>query len=230
MLSQEAAGRVTIASIYSIGLYYVNQFVKRHQDESPGTMVHVDYQTPAGVYAMVESDQADFGLVSYPKKSRSISMIPWWDEPMLLACSPHHPLSRLPSIELGNLSGQRMIGFSTDLQIRRELDRVLNSARVQVEMEMEFDNIETLKRAIEIHSGSSILPEPTVRREVESGALVGVPIVGARLERPVGIIRRRGRVLGTAAQHFLELLLRETPPQGNRLTPPTELLAVAADP
>ena len=229
MLCQEVAGRVTIASIYSIGLYYMNRFVERHREQAPGTLVHLDYQTPAGVYAMVEADQADFGLVSYPKKSRTINMIPWWDEPMLLVCSPQHPLSRMSSITLRDLAGQRMIGFSTDLQIRRELDRTLHAARVQVDMEMEFDNIETLKRAIEIHAGSSVLPEPTVRREVDSGALIAIPIVGTRLERPVGIIRRRGRILGTAAHHFLDQLLNATPPGENGVTSLPTLSTVGED-
>ena len=226
MLWQDVGGRVTIASIYSIGLYYMNHFVERHREQAAQTIVHLEYQTPAGVYDMVESDQADFGLVSYPKKSRTISMTPWWDEPMLLVCSPDHPLARSHSIKLSDLAGQRMIGFTHDLQIRRELDRLLHAARVHVDVAMEFDNIETLKRALEIHAGSSILPEPTVRREVESGSLIAIPIHGNRLVRPVGIIRRRGRILGSAAQHCLEHLLTATASGNAANTDSPELVAV----
>ena len=223
LLWQDVGGRVTIASIYSIGLYYMDHFVKRHREQAPQTLVHLEYQTPAGVYDLVESDQADFGLVSYPKKSRTINMTPWWDEPMLLVCSPEHPLANSDAINLSDLAGQRMIGFSHDLQIRRELDRLLHTARVQIDVDMEFDNIETLKRALEIHAGSSILPEPTVRREVAAGSLIAIPIRDERLVRPVGIIRRRGRILGSAAQHCLEQLLSATSLANDVPTNPSEL-------
>ncbi len=226
LLWQDVGGRVTVASIYSIGLYYMDDFVKRHQEQAPQTHVHLEYQTPAGVYDLVESDQADFGLVSYPKKSRTISMTPWWDEPMLLVCSPEHTLAGASSIDLNELAGQRMIGFSHDLQIRRELDRLLHTARVQVDVAMEFDNIETLKRALEIHAGCSILPEPTVRREVESGSLIAIPIRDKHLVRPVGIIRRRGRILGSAAQHCLEHLLSATSSGAGETVKRPELVTV----
>ena len=40
---------------------------------------------------------------------------------------------------------------------------------------LEFDNIENIKRAVEIPAGVAILPEPTLAREVEAGTLVGGP-------------------------------------------------------
>ena len=60
---------------------------------------------------------------------------------------------------------------------------------------LEFDNIENIKRAVEIPSGVSILPEPSLAREVKAGTLVAVPIDGEdsddRLTRPLAIIHRR---------------------------------------
>ncbi len=58
---------------------------------------------------------------------------------------------------------------------------------------LEFDNIETIKRAIEIGAGVSLLPEPTIAREIESGSLVQIPLEGVALVRPLGIIHRRDR-------------------------------------
>jgi len=71
---------------------------------------------------------------------------------------------------------------------------------------MEFDNVETIKRAIEIDAGVGLLPEPTVVREVAMGSLVTVPLAGDALVRPLGIIRRRGKELGKTARRFIQLL------------------------
>ena len=80
-------------------------------------------------------------------------------------------------------------------------------------MALEFDNIENIKRAVEIPSGVAILPEPTLAREVEAGTLVAVRIDGQdphhRLTRPLAIIHRRNQQLSSTASRFLELLIGE---------------------
>ena len=74
---------------------------------------------------------------------------------------------------------------------------------------MEFDNIETIKHAITLQSGVSILPEPSVLREVESGILAAIPTDMPELVRPIGIIHRRQKLLTPTAQTLLEFLQDE---------------------
>jgi hypothetical protein len=74
---------------------------------------------------------------------------------------------------------------------------------------MEFDNIETIKRAVEIDAGVALLPEPTVRREVETRSLVAIPLTTDELVRPLGLIHRRGKELGITTRRFVELLQAE---------------------
>jgi hypothetical protein len=102
-----------------------------------------------------------------------------------------------------------MVGFDSELTIRREIDRVLDLHGADVRVVMEFDNIETIKRAIEIDVGVGLLPEPTVVREVAAGTLASVPLDTDELVRPLGIIHRRGKELSSTARRFIELLQRE---------------------
>jgi len=71
---------------------------------------------------------------------------------------------------------------------------------------MEFDNIETIKQAITIQSGVSILPQPSVTREVEAGVLAAIPTDMPELVRPVGIIHRKHKLLAPTADKLLEYL------------------------
>jgi DNA-binding transcriptional LysR family regulator len=112
------------------------------------------------------------------------------------------------------LHGHHMVGFDGDLTIRREIDRVLNAHDAEVIVQMEFDNIETIKRAVEINTGVSLLPEPTVKRERDAGTLVCVPLDTDELVRPLGIIMRRGKELSVTAQHFIEHLQRASQADG----------------
>jgi DNA-binding transcriptional LysR family regulator len=208
-LHEEVAGRVSVASIYSIGLSHMNRFVQRFLQTYPKANVRVQYQHPKRVYELVESDQVDLGLVSYPRSSRTIKATTWREEPMVLVCSPAHRLASRERVAVEELRGLEMIAFDADLEIRHEIDRALAAKGIEVRIAMEFDNTETIKRAVEIDAGVSILPAPTVDREVEAQALAARPLVGVDLVRPIGIIQRRGKELGKTASRFMQLLLKQ---------------------
>lgn len=207
-LHQEVAGCVRVASIYSVGLHHMSCYLQEFLSQHPKANVRLEYLHPHRVYQSIEDDTADLGLVSYPKSSRTLTAIDWREEPMVLVCAPAHRLAGRASMALADLRGEKMVGFDNNLTIRREIDRVLNLHRVDVQVVMEFDNIETIKRAIEIDAGVGLLPEPTVLREVEAGTLAMVPLETDELVRPLGIVHRRGKELNDTAWRFIELLKR----------------------
>src|SRR6476660_9075048 len=160
-LHEEVAGRVSVASIYSVGLSHMNQFIQGFLRLYPKANVRIQYQHPRRVVELVESDQVDLGLVSYPKSSRSIKANIWREEPMVFVTAPNHPLAKREKLSLADVHGIDLIGFDADLEIRQEIDRALASAGSEVRIAMEFDNTETMKRAVEINAGAALLPEPT---------------------------------------------------------------------
>jgi len=208
-LHMEVAGRVTIASIYSVGLSHMDRLVHDFTARHPRANVRLEYQHPDKVYELVEDDQVDFGLVSYPKSTRTLKAHPWREETMVLACSPEHAFAQEDALPLRALDGQKLVAFDSGLKIRRELDKALSAAEVDPDVVLEFDNIETIKRAVEINTGVSILPAPTIAGEVADGSLAAIKIEDAELVRPLGIIQRKGVELGKTARRFIELLLHE---------------------
>jgi DNA-binding transcriptional LysR family regulator len=183
--------------------------------------VRIEYQHPDRVYELVQRDQADVGLVSYPQADRATMAIPWRDEPMVLVCAPCNELAGLELLNLSQLHGCSVVSFAAGLRIRREIDRALATAGAEVQVVMEFDNTETIKRAIEIDAGVGLLPAPTVEREVASGSLIVVPLAES-LVRPLGIIQRRGKEPTPTTRQFVDFLLQMA-------KPPIEPAAATAD-
>src|SRR5262245_51356209 len=196
----ERAMTVRVAAIYSVGLGDMGQYVERFQQEHRQARVCMDYLHPDQVYQRVREGTADLGLVSFPARSRELTVLPWREEEMVVACSPAHPLARSRSVRPQRLNGEKYVAFDRGLVIRREVDRYLREQGVTVEVVFEFDNIENIKKAIEIGAGVALLPEPTLRQELQRGTLVALRLEGGRLVRPIGIIHRRQQQLGSAAQ------------------------------
>lgn len=197
---------VQIAAIYSVGLGDMGQYVERFEAQNPHARVQIEYLHPARVHEKVLEGSADFGLVSFPRRSRELRVLPWREEEMLLTCPPQHPLARSAAVRPAQLAGEKYVGFSKDLTIRRKVDQFLRAHQVAVEVGPELDNIESIKKAIEVSVGVALLPEPTLRREVQAGTLVAVPLLGCRFVRPLGIILRRHHKHSSTALRFVDLL------------------------
>jgi DNA-binding transcriptional LysR family regulator len=217
-LHEAAAARLTVASIYSVGLAHMSSYLREFLGAHPKADVRLEYLHPHRVYEAVDHGQADLGLVSYPEESPSLGAIPWRTEPMVIVCHPQHPLTRRRTATLEALRDEPIVAFQSGLKIRDEIDRALALRKVSVRAALEFDNIETIKRAIEIGAGISLLPEPTIAREIDAGTLVQIPLEGMPLVRPLGIIHRRDRKLSETAQQFIALLQSQAAPAVEPLT------------
>jgi DNA-binding transcriptional LysR family regulator len=211
--ANNVVGTVRVASIYSVGLHHMTQYVRTFGERYPGADVRLEYLHPTRVVESVLQGGAELGLISYPRKWPELKVIPWREEEMVLAVHPTQRFAGAGRIDVAQLDGQTFVGFDADLSIRRAIDRFLRHHDVQVQVALEFDNIENIKRAVEIPAGVAILPEPTLSREVEAGTLVAVRIDGQdphhRLTRPLAIIHRRALQLSPTASRFLKLLAGE---------------------
>ena len=109
-----------------------------------------------------------------------------------------------------DLNGQDFIGFDEDLSIRRELDRFLRAQGVEVNLAMQFDNIQMIKEAVALGPGISILPARTMQAEIEQGRLVAIQLHAPELVRPVGIVHRKRKKFNRATRALLGMLQGRT--------------------
>ena len=109
-------------------------------------------------------------------------------------------------MKLKALSGQKFIGFEPDIPTRKALDRILKDNDVEVHHVMEFDNIETVKRAVEIDAGISVVPQGTILQEVAKQTLAQVQLEDGDFFRPLAAIYKKNKVLSPAVKQFLAIL------------------------
>ena len=201
------AGMVRLATVYSIGLHELPPYVTRFMKAHPRVKVHVEYSRTDKVSDACVAGTVDFGIVAFPLRRANLTVIPWHEERLVLACAPSHRLARRRTVRVAELAGEPFVAFERDIPTRKTIDRVLRTHGVKVDPVMEFDNVETIKRSIEVGTGLSILPATTVISEARSGRLATADFAEGPFTREIGIIHRRGRVLSAPAQAFIRLLL-----------------------
>ena len=200
-------GVLRVGTIYSVGFYLLDSFVRKFLKRYPEVDLHMEYTQGSRIYAAVISGEMDLGVVACPEKHRSIEMIPLADEELVVAFSPKHRLAGKRTVTPVDLVGEKFVAFTQDIPTRRHIDKCLKKAGVKVDIAVEFDNIELLKRAISVEAGLSILPRENVKREVGYGELAYAKIKDQhKWVRPVGVIRHRGKISSQAEQMFLSIL------------------------
>jgi len=200
------SGTIRVATIYSIGLHDLPPYVKKFMKNYPTVNVHVEYRRANQVYDDVFSNVVDLGLVAYPQKDSKLEIVPLRKEPLVLICHPQHPFAKQKSIKLKTLAGQKVIGFEPDIPTRKALDKILREYGVEIKHVMEFDNVETGKRAVEIDAGISIVPIGTVTQEIAKNTLAAVQIEDGEFYRPLAAIYKKNKVLSPAMKQFLGTL------------------------
>ncbi len=200
------SGTIHISTIYSIGLHELPPYIKKFLQEFPEVNVRVEYRRSNLVYEDVLHNSVDLGLVAYPTKMRQLETISFAEDELVLITAPGNGLAKKKNIQLIDLAGQRLVGFDSDIPTRKATDQIFKEANIDLEPAMEFDNIETVKRAVEIDAGVAIVPSATVRQEIKQGLLKSVSLNSNPIKRPLAIIHRKGRVLTPAMKKFIALL------------------------
>ncbi len=212
-LQKSSVSRINVAAIFSIGMHTLPDYVKKFMVSYSDVNVHIEYFSARRIYELVLAGDVDIGLVAVPKRDKRLDVYDFEDEPLVLVCNPNHPLSRESQVDIHRLQFERFIAFEKDVPTRAWIDSILERYNIVVRPVMEFDNIETIKRAIEIKSGISIMPQTAILQEVSSGTIKAIPFLNENFIRPTGIIVRKDKIFGQAGRYFIELLRKTSTKQ-----------------
>jgi len=200
------SGTIRISTIYSIGLHELPPYIKNFLVKFPNVNVRVEYRRSNLVYEDLLHNSVDFGLVAFPQKNRQLEITHFRKDRLIVICHPENPLARSINLQPTDIVGHKFVGFDPDIPTRKAVDQILKDNRVEIQPVMEFDNIETVKRAVEIDAGISIVPKATVLQELKQGTLAAIPMEGHEYDRPLVILSRKGRVLTPAMRKFMSIL------------------------
>jgi len=208
-LQKTSVSKINVAAIFSIGMHTLPDYVKKFMVSYPKVNVHIEYFSAVRIYELILEGDVDIGLVAVPKRDKRLEVFDFEDELLVLACSPKHPMAYESQVDIHRLQFERFIAFEKDVPTRTWIDNILERYNINVRPVMEFDNIETIKRAVEINSGISILPQTAILQELGSGTIKAINFSNERFIRPTGIIVRKGKILSQAGRFFIELLRKK---------------------
>ena len=200
------SGTIQISTVNSIGLHELPPYLKSFIKDFPSVNARVEYRRANLVYEDVLHGSADIGLVAFPVNHKELTTINFAQDELVVAMNPEHSLANKKTLSISDLRGEEFISFERDIPTRRATDEMLSNAGVDISVVMEFDNVETVKRALEINAGIAILPRHTVLNETERKQLIAIKLDNGIHVRPLAIIHKKNRILTPALRSFVELM------------------------
>ena len=204
--STEVQGTATVSTIYSVGLHELQNIQKHLLKTHPKVNMRLNYRRNDQVYDDIILGAAEIGIVAYPQPRAGVDIVPFRDDKLVVVCAPNHPFASKGKVSLNALSGVPFIAFDREAPTRKAIDRLFKDRGLDLNPVMEMDNVETIKRAVEMGLGVSVLPSATVHHEVTVGGLVQKPFAEGPFTRPIGLLVRKGKYLDRASQAVLDAM------------------------
>ncbi len=200
---------IRIATIYSIGLYELQPIVRSFLKKYPKMDIHLEYQPFHKIYDMVHARLIDFGFVAYPKKKHGIIAETFAEEKMVLAQSPEQRVFEKKRVSLSELNHAKFIAFASNTPTRVSVDTFFRTHNIYPKIVNEYDNIETLKSAMTLGIGCSIVPQNALAEELHRKTLEIVPVEGLELKRSLGILYPTEKPFSKSIQEFHDLVVKK---------------------
>ena len=205
------SGTVRLAAIYSVGMLELAPHLKSYIKAYPKVNLRLQYAQTQKIYDDVASSEIDLGVVAYPRAQRNVEVLQFTEDAMVVVTHPGNDLADKSLIDPKELDGRPLILFTPETPTRRAIDRFLRKHGVRPNIVMELDHIATIKHAVEVDIGISILPSLSVQYEQSWGTLSATAFDDEPFSRPVGILYRKGRSFSLATQKLIEVLSNGNP-------------------
>ncbi len=199
-------GTVKVATVYSVGLHELPAKVREFMTKFPAAKIDMEYSRTTRVVRDVLNGSVELGILAFPEPRRGLTITQMPDNRLVLVTPLGHRLANRKKVRVSDLNGEGFVHFERDVPTRKAIDRIFKDHSIEVRRIAEFDNIETIKRAVEVGFGVAILPEPAVREAGLAGTLAVVPMAEKYWVRSVGVIYRSDHQLSLAAKKFVQLL------------------------
>jgi DNA-binding transcriptional LysR family regulator len=200
----QIAGTTTVSTIYSVGLHELQSVQRMLLKTHPKVNMRLSYRRSDQVYDDVILGAADIGIVAYPTPRAGVDVHQFREDRLAVVVAPNHPLASKAKVAMNALAGVPFIAFEREAPTRKAIDRLFREKGLELNPVMEMDNVETIKRAVEMGLGIAVLPAATVQHEVAEGTLAAKPFAEGNFTRSIGLLVRKGKYLDRAAQAVLD--------------------------
>ncbi len=206
--SGEATGNFRVGATLTIGNYLAAQLISDYMNTYPASRIQLKVANTSQIIDGMRRFEIDVGLIEGECYDPDIQALPWCDDEMVVFCAPGHVLAGRREIGLADLSQQPWILREPGSGTRALFDRAVTGRLTHLNVQLELEHTEAIKRAVEAGLGIGCISRVALRDAFKRGSLVELPTPFFDLRRRFYFLLHRQRQLTQGINQFLELCRR----------------------
>ena len=198
-------GSLKVGATLSIGNYLVSGFVARYMAENPGSHIDMEIANTAHVVDLVSHFKLDVGLIEGEVHHPDLDITRWREDELVVFCAPGHPYAGLESLGDRELADATWILREQGSGTRQAFDRGMHGLLPNINVLMELQHSEAIKRTVEAGLGIGCLSEIILSDDFQRGSLVPLKTPARNFHRYFYIIVHRQKYRSAGLKRWLEI-------------------------
>lgn len=215
-LDRNPRGELVIAANEATCIYVLPRVFSDYRRLYPAVQLQVDRSFGTRVVEAVMENTADFGVTQLPVAEKKLQMVPIFCDEIRLIVPAAHPLAQAKAVSPRDMCGQPLL-LPRAGKTRAHLNAWLEEVEDEIQISMELDSTEMMKRFVMAGLGLSFVAVSNCRDEIAAGKLRAITLAPEPLQRRLGLIYRKDKALSKAALGFIQVVLDDL--EGERRGP-----------
>jgi DNA-binding transcriptional LysR family regulator len=203
-LERVPRGDLVVSANEATCLYILPQVFARFKQQYPLVAVSIARNERAATLEAVLSQEVDFGVVSMPVHDPRLDALPLHKDELVVITPPGHALARSGKARLEEIA-QHPLLLPKQGRTRDAIDHLFSQHQLRVDVSMELDSSELLKRFVAAGVGVGFLARSNTIADRKAGTLGVVNLAEVRIERDLALVHRKDKLLSRAANAFIEI-------------------------
>jgi DNA-binding transcriptional LysR family regulator len=199
-------GEVIIAANEATCIYVLPSVFSEYKKQFPNVQLHVDRSYGSRVVAAVLDNLADFGITQLPVAEKKLQVVKIHSDEITLLVPAGHPLQDRKSVTAADMIGCPLL-IPKSGTTRARLNAWLEPVEDDIQVSMELDSTEMIKKFVAAGLGMSFLAASHCREDVAQGKLATVSLGPEPMMRNLGLIYRKDKSLSKAALGFIQVII-----------------------
>lgn len=205
----QAIGALKVGATLSIGNYLAIPLIVQYRQRYPDGRISLEVDNTRHITHAILHFELDIGLIEGEVNHPDLTIMRWQEDELVLFCAPDHPLAKRKSLKEADLLGAQWILRENGSGTRQTFDRAMHDLLPQLEILLELEHTEAIKRAVKAGMGLGCLSRITLEDAFRQGSLVPLQVSKRDFRRNFYLILHKHKYRSVALNHWLDLCLSQ---------------------
>ncbi|MEH6550259.1 MAG: LysR family transcriptional regulator [Pseudomonadales bacterium] len=212
LLSQSQTGNIKVGATMTIGNYLAVPMVAEFMQIHPQSQVTLEVANTSEISRKVINFELDVGLIEGEINQAELDILPWAEDDLTVICAPGHPLSKLSKKSTATKVDDLLLSTPWIVReqgsgTRQAFERGMQGLLSKLEIAMELQHTEAIKRAVEANLGIACISRVAVAEAIERGSLAEVAVAHRNFHRQFYAITHKKKYLSLGIRQWLDFCL-----------------------